>query len=135
MREKWTKWEPLQGLMAQYYIDLMSDNEEGVRIVLSEDEGRTKKVQVTFQTFVAAHRCTDESFSTGLLMRLEELYGSTFYREWAFFKVDNSNYIKWLTMESDGVFNSKGYSHFCIFGVDSVVDIIAMGDPVVEFIE
>lgn len=124
--------------MAQYYIDLICDSEEGVKIVLSEDEGRTKKVQVILQTFVAAvaaHRCIDESFSTSLLMRLEKQYGSKFYFEWSFFKVENSTYVNWLTLESDGVFNSKAYSHFCIFGVDSVVDIIAMGDPVVEFVE
>ncbi len=62
-------------------------------------------------------------------------FDATFLNGWTFFKVDNSNYVKWLSEQSHGISNHLSCTqHFSILGVDCVFDIIAGYEPKVGLI-
>jgi hypothetical protein len=136
MKEQWTRWEPVQGLAAKYYIDAIYDTiDEGLKIVLSDINDRKKKVRVIFEKGIDAYRSTDESYRLGTIDDLDIEYGTEFYAYWTFFKVTNSSYVKWLSEESYGCWDSLPWIHFSFVALDSIIDVVTVYEPRVEFIE
>ncbi|MBI9052076.1 MAG: hypothetical protein JEZ00_21860 [Anaerolineaceae bacterium] len=135
MDEQWIKWEPIQGLSRHYYVDLIIDSFDGFFVVLTDAENENKKIEIKFLDSVKAYRSTDEVYRIHLVSTLRETHGEEFINEWALFKVKNSDYKKWLTKQSYDFFDSDTTTHFSIIGGESIVDIIANYDPIVEFKE
>jgi hypothetical protein len=136
MNEQWIWWKPLEELAKNYYIDAVLDtNNDGFIIQLSEVKNEKKKIKIVFENSVAAYRNTSESFRLYLLEELEKKYGSRFYTEWSFFTVVNSEYLKWLSIQSEGITQDVDFTHFVIFGSDSVLEIICGYEPRMEMME
>ncbi|KKO54063.1 hypothetical protein [Paenibacillus sp. DMB20] len=129
MEEIWRIWEVGNEMKSKYYVESIIDNIEGFRILLSEANDESKKVEILFEDSVHAYRSTDESFRQSTINYLDEYYGTEFYRDRTFFKVSNSKYIQWLSLQSFGIADSEPVHHFSILAVDSVVDIIAAYEP------
>ncbi|MBM7615098.1 hypothetical protein JOC73_001660 [Alkaliphilus hydrothermalis] len=134
MSEQWVEWKPVDGLSQKYYIESISDVLDGFRIVLSDADKEENKVNVIFENSVHAYRSTDESFRQSTINILDEAYGTQFYSEWTFFKVVNSEYMKWLSVQSYNIIDSESLIHFSFFAVDSIVDVIAAYEPKVELL-
>ena len=134
MTEQWVKWEPITDLFKKYFIDSISSSIEGFIVDLSGDSAEMKRVRVTFENSVAAHRDTNESFRLKLIEDLGEYYGDDFYGEWTFFKVTNSSYIQWLSEQASGIFDPSMFMHFSLIASDSILDIVASYEPRVELI-
>ena len=134
MTEQWARWEPISGLAEKYDIVTVSEEIEGFRVVLFDEQDSTKKAIISFEQAVSAYRSTDESFRYKLIRDLDERYGSDFYGKWTFFKLTNSLYLEWLLDQSEGVFDPKSYIHFSIITSDSILDIVASYEPKVELI-
>jgi hypothetical protein len=135
MNEQWVKWEPIKGLSANYYVDSISDNMKGFKIVLSEAKNENKKIHIIFKDAVYAYRSTEEGFRLDMLYYLKAQYGAKFYSEWSFFKITDSAYLKWLSEQSYGITDRLNFTHFCIFTMNFVLDIIAAYEPIVKIIE
>ena len=103
MEENWQRWELGSQLSLKYYIDSISDRVDGFRILLSDANDESKKVEVLFEDSVHAYRSTDESYRQSTINNLDERYGTEFYGDYTFFKVSNSEYIHWLSLQSYGV--------------------------------
>ncbi|MBI9048823.1 MAG: hypothetical protein JEZ00_05375 [Anaerolineaceae bacterium] len=131
MDEQWSKWEPIQGLAPHYYIDSISDSYDAFLIGLTNAENENKKIEIKFRNSVEAYRSTYETYRHYLLEILDKTYGMEFFTKWSFFKVKNSDYIKWLSEQSCGIWDSKTITHFSIMGGESIVDVIANYDPIV----
>ena len=129
MCEKWAKWLPIEGLSMKYYVDEISDCMEGFVIKLSDSMDESKKIKVIFGDSVWAYRSTDESLRQETINLLDKKYGAEFYAEYTFFKVTDSEYIKWIEAQSYKIFDSKTLIHFSIIAVDSIVDVIATYEP------
>lgn len=129
MEEVWEIWEVGNDLITKYYIESVADNIEGFRIVLSDATDESKKVEILFEDSVHAYRSTDESFRQRTINKLDEHYGTEFYRNSTFFMVTNSEYIQWLSLQSYGIADSESVYHFSILAIDSVVDVIAAYEP------
>jgi len=135
MEEKWTRWEPIDGLEGQYAIKSVIEDTEAFTLNLFKWDDSKKKVLITFDGIVCSYRSTDETYRDKLICDLEEKYGATFLSGWTFFKVNNSNYVKWLSEQSYGISDHFSCTqHFSILGVDCVFDIIASYEPKVEII-
>lgn len=132
MEEDWQKWEVGSDLSAKYYIESISDSINGFRILLSDANDESKKVEVLFEDSVHAYRSTDESFRQSTINNLDERYGTEFFRDNTFFKVTNSEYIHWLSLQSYEIAESESIFHFSFLAVDSVVDVVAAYDPKVS---
>lgn len=135
MTEQWTKWEPIRGLANKYYIDSISNDENGFIIQLSDANNEEKKIRVIFEDSVYASRDTDESFRRNTVGILHEQYGIDFYGDWTFFKVTNSSYLKWLSVESYGITDSLHFTHFSFVAADSILDVVTNYEPKVILID
>ncbi len=135
MTEQWIKWEPIKGLSTRYYTDSISKFPKGLKIILSEENDRSKKVNIIFENSICAYRSTNESFTLQILDTLGEKYGKNFYAHWTFFKIINSSYIQWILQESHHVTNTMPLTHFAIFTLDSLIDIVATYEPKIELIQ
>lgn len=135
MQEQWMRWEPVKGLSSNYYVDYILDGKDGFKIVLVDYIDDKKKMMIIFDKSVYAYKSTEESFRQQTLDMLAEQYGGKFYQEWAFFKVQNSSYLKWLSKQSYGITDSLPFMHFSILTVDSFIDIVDSYEPKIEFID
>ncbi|KKC50156.1 hypothetical protein VE23_24420 [Paenibacillus sp. D9] len=129
MEKNWQRWEVEVGsdLSSKYYVESISDSINGFRILLSDANDESKRVEVLFEDSVRAYRSTDESFST--INNLDGRYGTEFFSDNTFFKVTNSEYIHWLSLQSYGIAESETFFHFSFLAVDSIVDVIAAYEP------
>jgi len=41
-----------------------------------------------------------------------------------FYKVSNSQYINWVSSQSDGIYNKNDLVHFCVVTTEYIIDII-----------
>lgn len=134
MQEEWTRWKPIEGLAEKYDIDYILDGTNGLIIRVYEDNDPAKKIDVIFERYTDSYRHTKESFRSELIHSLDNKYGKSFYTKGTFFKVTGSEYIKWLSNASNTYSDMFPLIHFCILGVDSVVDVIARYEPTVIMI-
>lgn len=129
MKESWQRWELGRELSTKFYIESISDSKNGFRILLSGADDESKKVEIVFEESVHAYRSTDESFRQSMINNIDEQYGTEFYKDYTFFKVSNSEYIHWLSLQSYGIAESEPLYHFSFLAVDSVLDVIAAYVP------
>lgn len=134
LKEKWTRWEPINNLDEKYYVETIIDNSDGFKIVLSSAKDFERKIQIHFKDSVKAYRRTNETFSLQTVHFLDENYEEDFYGKWSFFKVANSEYLEWLNKQSFGISETFNFTHFCILGSDDMIDIAANYEPEVSHI-
>lgn len=129
MKEKWIKWEPMGNLAHNYYVESITESLDGLRLVLFDSEKPADKILIRFAKSVDSFRRTTETFTYLTIDTLAEIYGTDFYEKWAFFKVENSEYLKWMSEQSYGISEERDFTHFCFLAVDSIVDVIANYEP------
>ncbi len=135
MKEKWIKWNPINKLSNQYYVESISDNfSEDLKIILIDDDNPQNKVLITWANSVYAYRKTYETFTILTLNNLDAEYGTVF-RNWSFFKIENSKYLKWLSEQSCGITDSLNLVHFCIYSTEEMFEVIANYEPNISLIE
>lgn len=125
MNNIWKRWEPKIELKNKYYIDTIKD-EDNLIIELSDEVG-TEKIIMRWDGCITSYTCTEES-SRSILYDNNEL------TKWTFFKVENSQYLKWIEYQSLGIEQGDKLIHYCIIGINSVVDIIARYDPEISLV-
>lgn len=118
-----------QELNVKYYIDSINDTINGLCILLSEVNDASLRVKVLFEHSVHAYRSTDESYRSNTINYLQDSYGVNFYRERTFFEITDSEYIQWLSKQSQGISDLEQISHYSILAVNSIVDVIAAYEP------
>jgi hypothetical protein len=134
MQEKWTRWEPTGNLSTKYYVQSISDTfSAGFKIKLIDYHHPEKKVLIAWPGSVYAYRQTYESFTLLTLNDLIEQYGKNF-TDWTFFKIENSEYLKWISKQSYEITDSLNFTHFCIYSTEEMVDILSSIEPEVSII-
>lgn len=123
--ETWTRWEPLEELKQACNIISIKDDIEGLEIIICGKKTE-QKLAVVFDS-AWAYRTTYETYRMFLISDLFEMYGDKFCVERSFFMVENSSYMKWLSIESAGL--TDNLKHFVIMDSDFVVDIVANDEP------
>ena len=132
--EEWTRWQPSKNLPGKYYLTSWSWPQEGLLIELSSEK-RGQKIQLLFDGTIGSFRYTNESFCFNVFGKLSKKYGGDFYQDWSFFKINNSEYLKWMVENSDEWADKFDFVHFCIIGGDEMIDIIANDEPKVKIIK
>lgn len=134
MQEQWTRWEPIEGLALKYYVEAITDDiEGGFKIILSNINNRKNTVHVHFKDSAYAYSSANERFRRKTINTLSKHYGPDFHK-WTFFKVTNSEYIKYLSEESYGWSDVFGFIHFSFIAADSIVDVIDNYEPEVTIV-
>lgn len=133
--EAWHQWRPSRLRMdGNYYIESAQELKGDFKLILNNID-TNKKIEIFFEGLVCAYRSTYETFRINLINRLKQKYGTDFYAKWSFFKVANSEYVKWVTSEADGTLSENEITHFVIMGTESIVEIIAFKEPSIKILE
>jgi hypothetical protein len=136
MEEYCENWEPLSGLISKYNIDFTEYTINSTfKILLGEAYSQGRNVSVIFKDGIYAHRDTDESFRLSPIQMLRDCGEIKSRIRWTFFKVKNSLYIKWLLEESNSAADSSQLMHFLFAGENSILDVVATYEPIVEFVD
>lgn len=131
--EKWSRWDPgITNLNGKYNLKRIVDEMGRLKVYLTH-HNTNQHIKAVFDS-VWAHRNTYETFRMFLVSELSDLYGDEFYTNWSFFKVDNSSYMKWLSLESAGLVDNPPLTHFVIMGTDFIADIVTAEEPKIKFI-
>lgn len=133
MQEKWTRWEHANDNLAKKYsIESMTETIEGRFEIILSDRANSEKVYVSFPDGVEAYRNTNESYTLEIINHLDQAYSKEFYAHWTFFRIENSEYLEWLADKSHGVSDDYQLMHFCILGLNAMIDIACFCDPIVS---
>ncbi len=133
---KWTRWDPLDELNCEYCITSIKDDINGLEIIFTHIEEKKSDAKIIFHSgSVESYRVCDEHCRLELLRKLKEKYGGEFYAKWNYFKVVDSEYLKWLSKESDTITDYLEVQHYVLMDQDIVLDVVATVEPKIEVIK
>ncbi len=138
MKERWSRWNPVEDLEEEYEIESIVYTSSGIEIIVYDVSPGffchkivRQKIKIVFDKGpISFYRYADESFRQTLINFLAQEYRVHFYAYWAFFKVENSSYIQSLPKEYQ-----SSLRHFSFLLRNSVIDIVATYEPHVEEIQ
>ncbi len=129
-QEQWTTWKPLENLPTKCWVDIVNVTPDHLIILLNnEDEKENCTISLKFTNNFSMYKVTDEMCTINLLYEIIYAYGKPFVYGSAFFLINNSSYIEWLVEKSNGSLQADTLHHYCIFGVNRVVDVISSEEP------
>ena len=126
--EIWHRWEPNLEITGRYRIGDFGFTDDGFKIIVEHRETK-QVVEILFNCTITAFRSTDEGRRLKLFYDLEAKYGSDFYRKWSFFKVENSDYLSWLSDQSYEISDLLQTKHFVILDSEEILDITSHIEP------
>ncbi len=128
------QWKPIEGLSERYFIAEFHETLDEFWILLLDINDRSSGLRVIFEGYVYSYRCVDEGCRVKTVSMLDALYGDQFYSKWTFFTVENSEYLRWLSNESDTWSDAVEMKHFAFITPDVIFDIAITYEPRVELV-
>lgn len=132
--EQWISWQPLEGMHGVYHLDDFYDNPHCFRLMLYGDQD-DRKIEVLFPRGVLAYRWTDESFRLVSIYDTHKRSDAMEYNPWPFIKVEHSSYIQELTQAAEEEIDTAPLKHFLFIDEDQLVDVIALDEPQIRFVD
>ena len=133
LKEKWTRWKPINNLSSKYYTNSISSSFNEFKILLSDIKSSKKKIKIKLKCLPESYRKINSSCNTNTACNASKKY-TIADDKWTFFKIENSEYLLWLSEESCTVSKSRQLKHFVIITANSKIDIIDYDEPKVEFL-
>ena len=128
--ETYKKWEPLEGIEAELWVEALHDDYEGLRILLRGNESSSPVLRMTFSHYYV-YRNADESYRLALWReaQFEE-------RNWCLFTTTSSSLIDWLSSEAGDVYKKDEMHHYLIKTGADVIDVVTnKNEPKVEWLK
>lgn len=133
MEEKWKVWTPIKNLKSRYWIDSLTDNKHGFKILLEPEDQDSHKLEINFKDSVYVYRKIDESYIGKILFKVQEKHGPIIKNN-CFFKIEKSDFLTFLSSSSGGWSDAIPMIHFVILEENSLLDIVADYEPEVRFL-
>jgi len=127
--ETYKKWEPIEGIEAELWVEALHDDYEGLRILLRGNESSSPVLRITFSHYYV-YRNADESYRLALWREahFEE-------RNWCLFTTTSSSLIDWLSSEAGDAYNKDEMHHYLIKTGADVIDVVTnKNEPKVEWL-
>jgi hypothetical protein len=128
--EQWEKWEPIKDLPTKVLLQDFGFDDEGLFTKVFSRQDDKHIVKVLFDGYIMSYRDTDESSMQKTINMIIEEYGEDFLN-WSFFKVKNSDYLKWLHEQTYNIYIDMDVQHFVIATCDEFIEILATYEPTV----
>lgn len=122
------KWEPINNIPAQLFLEGLYDTYDGFKINLKGKLDTDPILILQFSSYLA-YQNTEETCRLKSLQTNEIL--ST---EWPLFISNNSSYIDWLIEESYKIVDSRELLHYIITCSDCIIDIISDEAPTARWL-
>lgn len=126
--EKWYSIDIGKVKNKRYQLERILYDEEGLTISLFDNDIPSKSIMVRFEYIVQAYRVMEERYRLTLFGRLKEM---TPYVDKTFFRVENSEYLKWCSKESGTISENEEVIHYAFITDDFVIDVIADEEPII----
>lgn len=131
MKEQWIRWMPEKDISGIINLETLIIDNNGLKLILkNEDNGSF--IQILFESLVLSLRCTDEGRRIKTLNDLGKKYGAEFWGKWKFFKVIDSDYVRWHNIETYDIYAEYDINHYVIFTTDDIIEVLTDCDPVVH---
>ncbi|MBB5649163.1 hypothetical protein [Pedobacter cryoconitis] len=125
--ENFKKWEPINNIPSELFLDSIIDDYGGLTIVLrGEDSDDTISIQ--FGLFVLSYQSTTE---TCILKNLDDHL--VLKSAWPLFICEDSNYIDLLVLQSYKIIENEPTLHYIIKHADGIIDIVSTKVPDVKW--
>jgi hypothetical protein len=125
IQEQYVKWTPVTSIPNSMYCEGIHDDYEGFRILLKGKNANDPILRIHFDSTIA-YRNIEEGKRPKTLERITEK--STLYI------VKNSNWLKWISNESFGMYDNLDIIHFAIYSLNDWIDVLSVKHPIVTWI-
>lgn len=125
--EKWIRIGENQIPEGKYLVTSLVDNDAGVKIALDNE---VYMVEVLFDGAVEFLCDSREGIRMKTWEAAQTKYNDRyFFKNWFFYKIEESQLLKWLNNESYNLYENNGLIHYCIVTSMEIVDIVAHFEP------
>lgn len=121
--EQWTKWVPYGESLGKKYTKKNLVLDKNFKILAENESREAKDILINFSEGVSVFRVTDIAYCSSILQTIDRAYGKNFHQKWTFFKVINSEYVKWLYEESLQIVNLNT-NHYVFVFTNYIVDVV-----------
>jgi hypothetical protein len=136
LEEKIYAWRPIEGLEGEFHIYSTTFDSKGLKIVLYKDIDPKKGVLLDFSGAVSSYRISKQHVSMHLLKDPIILKDEERRAIWPFLKVENSEYLKWASYQSNTVSEALEVIHYAVWTEDWTIDVLSWSKkPRVELID
>jgi len=127
MQENWIKWNPSNIPEGEFIVTEFIQDKDGAKIVL--DDGNSV-VEILFDGITPIVRTSIEGIRMRTWGEVQQKYNDKyFFRNWFFYKVENSKLTKWAEEESCGFYVSEQLTHYCIVTCEEIIDVLSTFEP------
>ena len=127
MQENWIKWNPSNIPEGEFIVTEFIQDKDGTKIVL--DDGNSV-VEILFDGITPIVRTSIEGIRMRTWGEVQQKYNDKyFFRNWFFYKVENSKLTKWAEEESCGFYVSEQLTHYCIVTCEEIIDGLSTFEP------
>ena len=105
-----------------FELDRLVDSAGELRVELSDNAGR--KVVIRFDSHLC-YRRMDEGDALNTIRDLAATAGTAK----VFYRAQNSDFLDWFHVQSQGVYLDRALQHFAICTVHDIIDVIAFKTP------
>jgi hypothetical protein len=123
MEEQFIKWEPVDGIENEMWVEALHDDYEGFRILLKGSAQSSGILRITFAQYYG-YRNVDESYRDKLWQK-----GNFEQRDWSLFNTAASEFIDWVFEESNGLYSKEEMVHYCIKTGADIIEVVANQTP------
>jgi len=121
------KWEPIDHLPEEMYLEGLHDDYEGFRLLMKGKNPQDKMLRIHFEVPLV-YRNIDEGDYLLYSPVKNESAKSTFYT------IENSQYLEWFHKESLDMHKSEKIIHYAIYTPNDCIDILSPWSPKVEWL-
>ncbi|MCX2454370.1 hypothetical protein OQX61_24085 [Pedobacter sp. PLR] len=126
--ENLSKWEPIENIPSELFLDSIIDDYKGVNVIL-RGENSEEAISIEFGLFVLSYQSTTESCI------LKDLDDNILLKSiWPLFVTDDSSYINWLVKQSYRIIEGESKLHYIIKHADGMIEVVSTQAPEVRWI-
>jgi len=125
MKEKYERWNPIEGLPSNPFFYEMNFQSGKLVVLLKQSDLVDRCLKIEFSNPLG-YRIVNES---GRLKTLDSPFIYTFC------KTDVSEFLEWFDEESYGIFDDFPKCHYMVCNSDNIIDVITSQEPHVSWID
>ena len=128
--ERWTRWNPCGIPSGQYTVSKITQNFEGVSIILDDE---MCEVEMLFDGVpeIVCSSTANIRMKTWSEIQIKN-NDRSYFRYHFLYKVKNSRLMQWLCDEGCGFYEKGSLQHYCIVTGTEVIDVVAGFEPIVS---
>ena len=134
MKEIWELWHPQGQVIYRSSMISVTDDDKGLTVELSNEKYENSDIiKINFYSGALSYTLLYGAFIEKLRDNLIQEYGKSFFQESSCFKIRNSSYVEWASLQSYEMIRLPRTQHFCIFTSHMIVHAITGLEPRIEF--